>query len=687
MLKMSKASRHTTAPQRQNTPTPAGKSKLILFRFVLVLTPVFFFLLLELLLRLFHYGSDADLFQPWEWKGKRYMRINAGVADRYFARKGFSPYVSRDAFLVEKPAHTVRIFCLGESTTAGYPYFFNGSFSSLLRDRLADLLPDENVEVVNVGITAVNSYAVADLAREIMPCAPDLIIAYVGHNEFYGAMGVASTEFGSASRLAVRAFLALRPLRTVQLMRSLVTTIGSWMGGEERFQMGKTLMEQVVGDKYIQYRSPEYELARKEFQRNLTDMVETAQRNQVPIMLCTLASNLRDQYPFVSMFADDTSPEVQEQWNQIFHRGAECQDSGEVSTALQMYSRALQLDSNRADLHFRIARGLEFQGRMRESLHEYTKAKDLDGLRFRASEDFNKVIRHVGVERHVPVVEMGEVFAKASPDGIPGASLFWEHVHPQFAGYNLMAKELCSSIAEGGILGPTTEWQWNRRRTDSAYADLAPNTPFDAEVARLSIELLKSHWPFRDPPLHVEYHPKNLLQETAWDRVQSKIGWAAAHSRLGDAYAQNREWHAAQQEYFAIAKAFPYDPQFFDKAGELLVVQRKFGEAAEVFRRSLRIHDSQFTRARLAEILLQMKDPDAAATNLETALQLDVASTEKFPSKQRVRAITLLANAYLMLNRLGDAERKLQDLLAIAPNAPETKALQVVMVKRRGRKL
>ncbi len=67
--------------------------------------------------------------------------MNPEVKSRYFARIGFNPSTSPDMFQMPKPAGTFRIFCLGGSTTVGYPYSFNVAFSSFLRDHLRGVFP------------------------------------------------------------------------------------------------------------------------------------------------------------------------------------------------------------------------------------------------------------------------------------------------------------------------------------------------------------------------------------------------------------------------------------------------------------------------------------------------------------------------------------------------------------------
>ena len=104
-----------------------SKAKKIVFSVAALLIPVLVLALLEAGLRLAGYGDDLRLFIPLE-KNPQYRITNPQVGRRYFVRQDFLPATSYDAFRAQKPAHTFRIFVLGGSTTAGFPYFNNGAF-------------------------------------------------------------------------------------------------------------------------------------------------------------------------------------------------------------------------------------------------------------------------------------------------------------------------------------------------------------------------------------------------------------------------------------------------------------------------------------------------------------------------------------------------------------------------------
>ena len=190
-----------------------------LFIAVTALTPLLLFGLVEGTLRLLWKGGDIPAFEPAVTNSTTLLAPSPRVARRYFAGEAMPPAPPTDVFAADKSAHALRLFVLGESTAAGFPYPHNGTFSRVVRDALHDVLPNDSIEVVNVGIAATNSYTLVDLTNDVLAQHPDGVLIYAGHNEYYGALGVGSTiRTGSSPRL-VRASLAAQRWRTVRLLR------------------------------------------------------------------------------------------------------------------------------------------------------------------------------------------------------------------------------------------------------------------------------------------------------------------------------------------------------------------------------------------------------------------------------------------------------------------------------------
>lgn len=139
-----------------------------LFYIWLFVIPIFLLCCLEAGLRIFRYGGDTSLFVPAPDDQSPYYGINQDVGRRYFALTSFTPSPRKDLFLKDKPAGGFRIFILGESTAAGFPYGNNMTFPRILNRRLSDLFPERRIEVVNTGMTAMSSFTLLDFMDEIL---------------------------------------------------------------------------------------------------------------------------------------------------------------------------------------------------------------------------------------------------------------------------------------------------------------------------------------------------------------------------------------------------------------------------------------------------------------------------------------------------------------------------------------
>ena len=87
-------------------------------------------------------------------------------------------------FLAEKPANGLRVFVVGESSAAGYPYPPAYAFGAWLERRLQADLPDLSVEVVNAAVAGYSSRRALVALREVAGYQPDVVIVYSGHNEW-----------------------------------------------------------------------------------------------------------------------------------------------------------------------------------------------------------------------------------------------------------------------------------------------------------------------------------------------------------------------------------------------------------------------------------------------------------------------------------------------------------------------
>ena len=426
--------------------TPSARrisaGRLWIFRAAALALPLLLLLVLEGALRMTGHGYPTQYFLRSAIGGEPVY-----VENRDFTRRFFPDALARSlhplAIPAEKDAETYRIFLLGESAAMGDPESAYG-VARFLEVMLRERYPGVRFEVVNVAVTAINSHVVREIARDCAGMEGDLWIVYMGNNEVVGPFG-AGTVFGpQAPRLGlIRARMALGRTRIgqaldelAQILRSRADEPTEWRGLELFIE------QQVSADDH------RMEAIYRHFEANLRDILNYAAASGADVVLSTVATNVRDCPPFGSAHAENF--EAKERWRELFHSGAAAEDAADYAAALEAYESAAGLDGDYAELQYRMAVCLEALGRDEEARAAYLRAQDLDTLRVRADSRLNTIIRAEAERRGG---EIGFYDAAAALGGgfsldLPGAEVFYEHVHFNFAGNHRLAAGLLEVVAE-----------------------------------------------------------------------------------------------------------------------------------------------------------------------------------------------------------------------------------------------
>jgi tetratricopeptide (TPR) repeat protein len=607
------------------------------FYLIAVLIPVLFFVLLEFGLRTFGYGQDLRLFVPADNKlfNEPYMVTNPDVANRYFSTGYFTPSPPDEYFRKNKPENGYRIFVMGGSTTAGWPYPRNIMFSRVLSQRLSDAFPDKYIEVINTGIAAVNTFTLLDFIDEILAQKPDAILIYSGHNEFYGALGAGSTQSVGQARWIIKAYLALSKLKTFQLLRNLVDSTRQWLGGESKLSGHATLMSQMVGDSSIAYGSDTYNNARKNFEANLDEILTRFDAAGVPVIVSDLVSNLKDMPPFISV------------------------DDGTHLPADLVYDWAQMLDKEGM---YDMARGA------------YTWAKDLDGLRFRAPEEFNESIHKIAARHHAPVVPMKMYFEKVARNGIIGNDLMLEHLHPNTEGYMLMSDAFFHTMENSGLI--EKDWHQDKLMLDKFYHRSWPVTDLDRALGEIRIINLTDHYPYKPKGpgerTIANYTPRNKVEETALAVFKNELSYADGHIKMAEYYQSQNQPNQAFHEYLALISAAPYMVDFYLMTGGYLVNQQQFQQALPILKASLTLKETGFANKWVGQILLIMQRPQEARPYFEKAL-VDLP--------EDAQTIYNLGFVDIVSNNPEGARVSLNLLKKFAPNSQQLKNLDKLIAE------
>jgi len=548
---------------------------MLLFKGLALLLPLLLLALIEGTLRLVGYGHDTRLFVE-DPQQKGYWVMNRAASGKYFSDAANATVGNYEPFRQQKAEGTFRIFVLGESTTLGYPYFHNGSFHRWLQYRLMHTFPDRAFEVINLSLTAVNSYTVYGFAQEVVNYSPDAVLVYTGHNEYYGALGVGSTSAIVRSPRWVRAVLKLREFRLVQLINRTLGGIRKVISGK-RVDGRENLMKRMAADQQIAYDSDAYREGIEQFKTNLNDLCRLLSDRHIPLLLSNLVSNEKDQKPFISSPGSNTAS---------------------------------------AQYQYEAGKRAYAGGDFKRAKRAFVRAKDLDLLRFRAPEALNKIIQELASRYpDVTVVDAKAAFERQSPGGILGEETLLEHVHPNLYGYALLSDAFYEAMRRKGLISA----DWGRGLSLAGLRQQMPITAVDSLRGAYEVMILKEGWPFNEPMPPAEKRPKTTEEQLAGALVVKQISWSDAMSQLFNHYVQKQDQRGALRVTEALELEYPTNPAYYLRAGKLCMHSAENERAVWHLKKAFGLDANFSTAQSLFVTLLKLDRPEEALTYLRYA--------------------------------------------------------------------
>jgi tetratricopeptide (TPR) repeat protein len=401
------------------------KTKQLLFYSVTGIgIPVLLVLCLELILRLCNVGYDPHFFLHVKNNGKMYCVDNPAFGCRFFP-----PTLVRASekiqFPVSKSTNKCRIFILGSSAAQGEPapaFGFSRQLGVLLQGRYKNV----QCEVINTGVTAINSHVVVPIARECARLSPDVVIVYTGNNEVIGPFGPGTVFSGFSKLLLIRLRIFLSSTRLGQLASAVSSSLAKSNG----VPTGWGGMKMFLKHK-IRHDDPRLAGVYTHYRENLREICKAARRSSVRVVLCTVASNLKDCPPFFSMHGSYCSTDSIKKCDSLFNYAVILQKQNDFSDALTEFQKAAVVDSTYAILQFKIAQCQSALGQHDQARGHYIAARDYDALRFRADTRLNQIVRDVANEfKDCAVLFDSEKSLTANTEcGVSGEEQFLEHVH------------------------------------------------------------------------------------------------------------------------------------------------------------------------------------------------------------------------------------------------------------------
>jgi tetratricopeptide (TPR) repeat protein len=629
-------------------------------------------------LRLFGVGYRSDFTVPCTAQGRPAFCENDRFTMQFFPPGLFRlPYSF--AIPADKAPGTFRIFVVGESAAQGVPEPAYG-FSRYLEVMLRDRFPGLAFEVVNTGISSINSHVLLPIVRDLVRRKPDLFVLYIGNNEVVGPYGPQTTLTPRVSSLSfIRAAILLKSTRLGQLLAG--STQRSSAGGAPQEWRGIRMFldHQVPAD------APALASVHRNFDRNLTDIVTVARRAGVPVLLSTLGANLKDCAPFASQHRRDLTPADSQAWQARVDQGEALEEGGQAAGALQRYLSAAAIDDRHAELQFRIGRVHWTLGQYAQARDRFSRARDLDALRFRADHRINTIIRSVASAAGpgVTLVDAESLFADASPQGAAGSELFYEHVHMNPKGNYLLARTLFRKVAallpeprqpSEARAEPLSQVEaerrlaltaFDRKRVSHEVAGWLSQPPFtyqlnhDQQLRDLEREVAGGgddretatayQWAIarapRDHWLRFNYGVFLEGRDPAWSAAQFQVALDLlpndyrTREKVVDAFLRMGRLDEALAQSRELLRRMPYNAQAFTTVGYILTQAGLLNESIAAYRSAIALEPGVAVDAYNQIGIIQLHQGRAAdaVVTFQQAMRLDVGAAKTAELQQNLQ--------------------------------------------------
>ena len=557
--RMAAAKSHSPSPAPVPKRRGPKEGKRWLLRLALTVgAPAFCLIALELTLRWAGFGYSTAFFQLLP--DGRGWTLNEHFARQFYTKTAAAGKAHPFVMPVRKPEGTVRIFILGESAAQGTPNPAFG-FGRILEQLLQSQYPQRRFEVINAAMRGINSHIVLPIARECARHEPDLFLIYAGNNEIVG-LHAPGPDSGILNRnlTLIRMVQAVRATRVGQLLSAVL---------EARARDHPPTQDMdFFRSRRIALDDPGRQRVYQFFQANLDDICEVTTDSGAPVILSTVAVNLKDMPPLASLHRPDLAAADREKWETAYARGAEAENQGHWQEALKSYDAAASWDDHFADLHFRMGRAYFGLGDFTKAAGHFALARDWDALPFRGDGAINDVIRKMAVRsstRRPELVDAERTLSQSefSEHGILGGKLFYEHVHFTFDGDYLLARSFLPAISRalGDRLGDPVGTALPTRQE---CAERLAFTSWDEVQAEASMVRMWGGPPFSDQLEHASRHSRAELE------IKEKAGSLSAAGLS-----------ATISAYRWAIERIPGDWQLHHNFGMFWLFQGDFAKAAQ----------------------------------------------------------------------------------------------------------
>jgi len=423
--------------------TPSDRKRKLSWRkkaLFTIITLLVFFVLAELLLALLGIDPATEVSDP-------FVGFEPGVPlfvredERYTTNPLKQSFFNQQSFPVQKSSKTIRVFCLGGSTTYGHPYDHRAYFGTWLKTMLEEVAPHRQWEIVNCGGISYASYRLALLMDELSQYQPDLFVIYTGHNEFLEERTYHEVR---DQHPAVRRML--RIASHSRIFGLLERAVHQRPPPSQQLPSEVTTRLEVVGLDAYHRDDVWHRGVIEHFRDSLQRAVRAAHEAGARVILVQPAANLTDFTPFKSEHSQLDKGQL-DQWKSLIAAGRQAVADGNSERGVQLLSEAEKIDGRHAYGLWLLADALLAAGRKEEAVAYFVRAKDEDVCPLRATSEIHEIIEEVARDQQLAVIDFPQLLERRH-GLVPskGLECFLDHVHPNLRSHGDLGRALCQRL-------------------------------------------------------------------------------------------------------------------------------------------------------------------------------------------------------------------------------------------------
>jgi tetratricopeptide (TPR) repeat protein len=432
----------------------------------------------------------------------------------------------------------------------------------------------------------------------------------------------------------------LRDLKLAQLVVNVFQSVKNAFGKPDLKPAGDR-MQQMVSEQKIPYRSDIYKKGLIQFRDNMDGIMKLFSKKNIPLFVSYLISNEKDLKPFISLEPDSIkSP----RFNTSFKLGLKSLSDGDLNKADSSFKRAVQLCNSSALCNYYLGRISYKMGNFTQAKEYFTKARDLDCLRFRAPGEFNEVLSQLS--RKYPaihLVNVEEAFEANATHQIIGDELIVDHVHPNLKGYAIISDMFYQAIKKYHVISDDS----GNEMTFKQLMLKMPSDQLDSLAGIYRISNLKKRWPYNDPYAADAIRVASKEEQLAYAIVFENGKWGSIMTDLYQYYIGKHQLLKAKNILENLSLEYPLDGELYEEIAMLSGELKDYKDVVYNFKRSFNLAPS-FDKARYLFVnYLQMDEPADAMTYIDYAISNNSSGFNLNPIKNNTTQIIKCEKAYL----------------------------------------